>query len=54
MPWLVSMFVFYWLHSSGIWTPETPHRGKLSVVLLAAGMLASFLVHSYFAERRRK
>jgi hypothetical protein len=53
-PWLVSMYVFYWLDSSGTWNSQTPHRGKLSVVLLAAGMFASFLVHSYFSERRRK
>ena len=53
-PWVISMYVFYWLESSGIWTSETPHRGKLSVALLAIGMLASFLLHSYLSERRRK
>ena len=53
-PWLISMYVFYWLNSSDTWTSETPHRGKLSVALLAAGMFGSFLVHSYFSERRRK
>jgi hypothetical protein len=53
-PWLISMYVFYWLDSRGIWTSETPHRGKLSVALLAAGMSASFFVHSFLSERRRK
>ena len=34
-PWLVSMYVFFWLHHSEIWTSETPHRGKISVAILA-------------------
>lgn len=51
-PWLVAMYVFYWLDSSGTWTSETPHRGKMSVVLLAAGMLSSFLLHSRLVGRK--
>ena len=43
------MYLFYWLDASGTWTPETPHRGKLSVaILLAAGMLSSFLLLAKF------
>ncbi len=53
-PWLLSMYVFFWLDSSGTWTSETPHRGKLSVVILTTGMVLSFLVLSYFRERRKK
>jgi hypothetical protein len=53
-PWVLAMYVFYCLQSSGVWTAETPHRGKLSVLLLAAGMLLSFLVQSRIARRRRK
>jgi hypothetical protein len=52
-PWLISMYVFYWLDSSGTWTSETAHRGKISVALLASGMLLSFLIHAYFATRKR-
>lgn len=48
------MYVFYRLEISGTWTPDTPHRGKLSVLLLAAGMLLSFLAQTWFAKRRRK
>ena len=51
VPWLASMYVFYWLDSSGTWTSETPHRGKLSIVLLSAGMGLSFYAYS-FLERR--
>ena len=53
VPWVIAMYIFYWLDSSGTWTSETAHRGKLSVAILAAGMGLSFLVHSYFARRRQ-
>jgi len=53
-PWLISMYVFYWLDSSGTWTSETPHRGKLSVALLASGMGLSFLIQSHFTRRVQK
>ncbi len=53
-PWLLAIYVFYWLDASGTWTADTPHRGKLSVVLLASGMFLSFLVQSWFQKRRRK
>ncbi len=48
LPWLASMYLFYWLDHSGTWSRETPHRGKLSVLLLAAGMASSFVVYSLF------
>ena len=47
------MYLFYWLDSSGTWTPETPHRGKLSVVILGTGMALSFLAWSIFSNRSR-
>lgn len=53
-PWLISMYVFYWLDHSETWTSETPHRGKISVALLASGMGLSFLIHSFFAKREHK
>jgi hypothetical protein len=53
-PWLVSMYVFFWLDHSEIWTSETAHRGKMSVAILAAGMLLSFLLQSYFSKPRQK
>lgn len=53
-PWLASMYVFYWLESSQTWTPETPHRGKLSVLLLGAGMILSFLVWTRLSKRRSR
>jgi hypothetical protein len=53
-PWVASMYAFFWLHDRGVWNPQTPHRGKLSVALLAAGMLGSFLLHSYIEKRRHR
>lgn len=53
-PWLVAMYGFYWLDSSGTWTSETPHRGKISVAILATGMGLSFLVQSLFERRKQK
>jgi hypothetical protein len=51
VPWVISMFALYWLEYGQIWTTETAHRGKISVVILAVGMGLSFLVHSRFTKR---
>jgi hypothetical protein len=51
IPWLASMYLFYWLDSSGTWTSETPHRGKISVAMLSAGMGLSFLIYSVLQRR---
>ena len=51
VPWIAAMFSFYWLDASGTWTPDTPHRGKLSVALLATGMILSFLAVSRLTRR---
>ena len=50
-PWVISMYVLYWLDYGEIWTSETAHRGKLAVAILAVGMGCSFLVQSYLAKR---
>lgn len=51
-PWVLAMYTFYWLESSGTWTSDTAHRGKISVILLGSGMVASFLLATYFIKRR--
>jgi len=53
-PWVISMYVLYWLDYNEIWTSETAHRGKIAVVILAIGMGLSFLVQSYFSRHDRK
>ena len=50
VPWLLAMYLFYWLDSSGTWTRDTPHRGKLSVLMLGSGMFLSFLLHSWLVK----
>ena len=52
-PWLISMYVLYWLEYGEVWTTETAHRGKISVAILALGMGLSFLVQSHFAKREQ-
>lgn len=51
-PWLLSMYLLYWLDDTRTWSPETAHRGKLSVTILAAGMGSSFLLYSAFRGRK--
>ena len=54
VPWVISLFVLYWLEYGEIWTTDTAHRGKISVAILALGMGLSFLVQSQFAKREQK
>jgi hypothetical protein len=53
-PWLISMYILYWLEYGEVWTTQTAHRGKISVTILAVGMGLSFLVQSRFAKREHK
>jgi len=53
-PWVISMYLLYWLEYGAIWTTETAHRGKISVAILVAGMGLSFLVQSQIAKRKSK
>ncbi len=52
-PWVVSAYVLYWLESAEIWTTETAHRGKISVAILATGLVLSFLMQSYLSNRKK-
>ncbi len=54
MPWLISMYVLYWLEYGEVWTTETAHRGKASVAILVVGLGLSFLVQSRIAKRGQK
>lgn len=51
-PWVVSIYFFYWLDYQ-VWTIDTPHRGKLSVVLMSTGMLISFFLWTYFNKQKK-
>ena len=49
IPWVSSIYIFYWLDSN-IWSSETEHRGKLSVLIMLLGMYASLHVWNYFRD----
>ncbi len=53
-PWLISLYVLYWLEYGEIWTTETAHRGKMTGAILALGMGLSFLVKSYLNKRKQR
>ena len=53
-PWVISMYLLYWLEYGAIWTTETAHRGKISVAILIGGMGLSFLIQSQIARRKLK
>ncbi|MEM7004094.1 MAG: hypothetical protein AAF529_25145 [Pseudomonadota bacterium] len=53
LPLLAMLFLLYWLEYSGTWTLETPHRGKISVLILSLGLGLSFLVFTWLFDRRK-
>jgi len=53
-PWVIALYLLYWLDYGEIWTSETAHRGKIAVAILAVGMGLSFLVKSHFDQREQE
>ena len=45
IPWVISIYVFYLLDTN-LWTYETPHRGKISVIIMTVGMILSLKLYS--------
>jgi hypothetical protein len=52
LPWLLSTYALYWLEYGGIWQVDAPYRGLASLLILAAGLFASFLVYRALVEKR--
>ncbi|MDG0970487.1 MAG: hypothetical protein P8Q37_04080 [Porticoccaceae bacterium] len=46
-PLLASMYILFYLESQNIWIPETPHRDKITLLVLIVGMAASFIIRSF-------
>ena len=44
-PWIISIYIFYLLDTN-LWTYETPHRGKISVIIMSLGMIISLKIAS--------
>lgn len=53
-PWVASMYFLYWIGKNDVWTPETPHRDKITIMIVAVGMTLSFFIQSYFAKSAKK
>ncbi len=53
LPWLLALYLHFWLAESEVWAPEQSYRGLMSVLLLALGMLISFLLHGRLKARRK-
>ncbi len=53
-PCILSMYLLYCLGKYEIWVPETPHRDKMTIVILIMGMAMSFFARSYFVKRTKK
>ena len=45
VPWVISIYIFYFLDTH-LWTYETPHRGKVSVIIMTLGMLLSLKLYT--------
>lgn len=52
-PWILAMYVLYWLDQGQTWSTETAHRGKMAVTILVIGMGLSFLIYSRLNSRKR-
>ena len=53
-PCIISMYLLYYLGKYEIWVPETPHRDKMTILILILGMAMSFFARSYFVQRTKK
>ena len=51
-PWLLSMYALYYAEKYQLWIPETPHRDKITIIVLVLGLALSFLLKSYFNARK--
>lgn len=53
-PIIISMYLLHWLETSETWIPETPHRDKFTIAILAAGLGLSFFLQTYISKRNQK
>lgn len=53
-PCIFSMYLLYYLETNQVWIPETPHRDKMTIAILATGLILSFLLKTYMSKRGKK
>jgi len=51
-PWLISMYVLFWLDREQVWTVVTPYRDVASLAVLLLGMILSFVLLSRLLKLR--
>ena len=51
-PWILSMYALYYAEKHQLWIPETPHRDKITIVVLVLGLGLSFLLKTYFTAKK--
>ena len=51
LPFIVSMYFLYFLEKVEIWSPEMPHRDKITIVTLILGMGISFYLLSAIKKK---
>ncbi len=50
-PWLLAMYLLYWIDKNQIWTQETPFRDPMSAAVVATGMLMSFFIYTRISSK---
>ena len=52
-PWVCALYLLYWLEHSGVWSADMPLRALFSLLIIAVGMLLSFVLHTGLGRRLR-
>ncbi len=53
LPCLLSMYLLFYFEKYQVWVPQTPHRDKITILLLVAGLTLSFLAYSYLMKTKK-
>lgn len=53
-PCIFSMYLLYYLEKNQVWIPQTLHRDKMTIAILATGLILSFLLKTYISKREQK
>jgi membrane protein DedA with SNARE-associated domain len=52
-PWVVAMYLLYYLGKNDIWDTETRYRDLMTILILVLGMGLSFAVQSFFIKQNK-
>ncbi len=50
-PWLLAMYLLFWIDKNNIWNAETPFRDPMSAAVVATGMLLSLFIYSRISAK---